>query len=110
MATDFISALPAVVAVLVVVLACRWVFGRRGVKHVVARPDYGLLSPVARRDTAEEAEQVRRHLADEGIRATVAAAGKGYDARGVPWPASAHIVLVFPQDMERAQALLTARH
>lgn len=108
--TDFLAVLPVVFAVLLIVVLCRWVFGTRGVRHVVARPDYGLLSPVIRLDSAAEAEQVRRQLAAEGIRGTVAPAGRGFDSRGIPWPAEAHVVLVFPDDVERATAVLTARH
>jgi len=108
--SDFFAVLPLVAAVLLLVVLCRWVFGGRGVRHVVDRPDYGLLSPVARRNSATEAEQVCDQLAREGIRATVAPAGKGFDARGIPWPPEAHVVLVFPADVERATALLVAHH
>ena len=108
--TDFFAVLPVVFAVFLVVILCRWVFSSRGVRHVVDRPDYGLLSPVTRLDSVAEAEQVRRQLAAEGIRGTVAPAGRGFDARGIPWPAEAQVVLVFPDDVERATAVLTARH
>lgn len=107
--TDFLAGLPVVFAVLLLVLLCRWVFGSRGVKKVIERPDYGLLSPVARRGSAEQADDVRRRLADHGIRGTVAPAGKGFDARGVPWPTGSHVVLVFPADVERAMELLGSR-
>lgn len=108
--TDFVAVLPLVGAVLLLVVLCRWVFGGRGVRQRVDRPDYGLLCPVARLNCAAEAEQVRKRLAREGLRATVAPAGKGFDARGIPWPAQAHLVLVFPPDVERATALLAAHH
>lgn len=108
--TDFLAVLPLLFAVVLVTLLCRWVFSRRGVKRLVARPDYGLLSPVARLNSAGEAEAVRQRLGAEGIRGTVAPAGKGFDARGIPWPAEAHVVLVFPADVARATALLGASH
>lgn len=107
--TDFIELLPVVVVVAVLLLACRWVFSSRGVRRVVARPDYGLLVPVARADTAALAELMRRALAEHGIRGTVAPAGKGFDAKGVPWPAESHFLLVFPADVEQAEQLVASR-
>jgi len=85
------------------------VFGRRGVRTVIARPDYGLLSPVVRVGTVEEAETLRDELALSGIRGTVAPAGKGFDARGVPWPTGSQVILVFPSDVERATDLVSSQ-
>jgi hypothetical protein len=91
------------------VLLSRWAFGSSGVRHVVARPDYGLLVPVVRLPDREAAEVVRARLAERGIRSTVVDAGKGYDAEGRPWaPGSTH-VLVFPDDAERARAVVGVR-
>lgn len=107
---DLVAAIPVVMAVLLVISLCRWAFGSRGVRQVVGRPDYGLLTPVARVNTAPDAEAVQRRLADDGIRSTVAPAGKGFDSRGIPWPPGAQLVLVFPADVERATTVLAARH
>jgi hypothetical protein len=104
--TDFAAAAPVILAIAVLIALCKWVFGGRGVRQVVARPDYGLLSPVIRTGSAAEAESIRAELAGHGIRGTVAPAGKGFDSRGVPWPADAHVVLVFPADVERATSLV----
>ena len=107
--TDFLAVLPVIGAVVLLVLLCRWVFGGRGVRTRIARPDYGLLSPVVRVGSVEEAEAIRAELAEHGIRGTVAAAGKGFDPRGVPWPAGSQVVLVFPDDVERATDLVAHR-
>jgi hypothetical protein len=104
--TDFLAVTPVVLVALVLVLACRWTFGTKGVRRIVARPDYGLLSPAARLPSVEAATAAAGELRAHGLRATVAPAGKGFDARGIPWPAAAHVVLVFPDDVERATALL----
>lgn len=90
------------------VLACRWTFGSQGVRRVVHRPDYGLLKPVARTDTAEAAEVIRHRLAEAGLRVTVAPAGAGLTAAGRAWPTGARVVLVFPDDVAAAQRLLRA--
>lgn len=54
--------------------------------------DFGLLTPVATVDTADEAIRVRAMLADAGIKATTAA---GPDGR--------HRVLVFATELDRAR-------
>jgi hypothetical protein len=82
------------------------VFGTRGVRHVTARPDYGVLSVVLRTDDAPGADEARRRLALGGIRATVAPAGAGFTATGRSWPTTAHVVLVFPSDVTAAEELL----
>jgi hypothetical protein len=88
------------------VLLCRWVFSTRGIRTNRPRPDYGLLSPALRTDTVEPAEAARDLLLAAGIRATVAPAGVGYTANGHPWPATAHVVLVFPPDLDAAEQVL----
>jgi hypothetical protein len=95
-----------VLLVLTVTLLCRWVFSTRGVRKGTQRPDYGLLSPVLRTDSAAPAEQARDRLAAAGIRATVAAAGAGFTSDGHPWPATAQVVLVFPPDLAAAEQVL----
>jgi len=109
MGTDFLAALPLLVAVVALVLLCRWVFGGRGVRTRIARPDYGLLSPVVRVGTVQEAEAIRAELAEHGVRGTVAPAGKGFDPQGVPWPPGSQVILVFPSDVERATDLVAHR-
>lgn len=91
------------------VLLTRWVFGTRGVRRVRPLPDYGLLVPVARLADRAAAEDLRARLLAHGIRGTVVPAGKGYDAQGRPWPPDAAHLLVFPDDVERARALLAGR-
>lgn len=88
------------------VLACYWTFGSRGVRRTRPRPDYGLLSVVRRTDTHDAALVIQRQLADAGIRATVAPAGNGFTAAGHAWPATAHVVLVFPGDQAAARQAL----
>jgi hypothetical protein len=95
-----------VLLALTVTLLCRWVFSSRGVRKGTQRPDYGLLSPALRTDSLEPAEQARDLLAIAGIRATVAPAGVGYTASGHPWPSTAHMVLVFPPDLDAAEQVL----
>lgn len=101
-----VSALLAAAALLLVVLLCRWAFStdhrapRSRRSH--ARPrratlggDYGLLRQAARVDGTAEAARLRERLLAAGVRATVAADGVGGFA-----------VVVFPQDLDRARALL----
>ena len=90
----------AMVGLLVLVL--RWAFARGG--SVVARPpasgrvdEYGLLVSVAAPTNYIEAEIVRRTLEDHKIRATLAQTTAGPR------------VMVFPQDVDRARALLERR-
>lgn len=87
----------AVVALFMVLL--RWAF--RGGKSLVARQprrgtpgQYGLLVRVAAPPTFIEAEELRLRLEAAGLRATLAPTLEG--------PA----VMVFPEDVERARAVL----
>jgi hypothetical protein len=95
-----------ILLVLTVTLLCRWVFSSGGIRKGTERPDYGLLSPVLRTDSAAPAEQARDQLLAAGIRATVAAAGTGFTSDGHPWPATAQVVLVFPLDLAAAEQVL----
>jgi hypothetical protein len=106
--TGFGGAFVALVAVVCLIAACKWTFGDSGVRRVRRRPDYGLLTMVSRTDSPEAAESVRAALADRGIRATVAPAGRGFDAQGRQWPPTACVVLVFPRDAAAAEALVRA--
>jgi hypothetical protein len=82
----------AVVALLLIVLMCRWVFAPTHTHVHAERPaDYGLLVPVAASPTAADAEMLRDVLVAEGIRASVGAG---------------HEVLVFAEDLDRARALV----
>ena len=88
------------VGVLVVIL--RWAF-RRGAS-VVAAPaapgrtdEYGLLVPVASPSNYIEGEVLRRRLEDAGIRANLAQTLDG------------PIVLVWPNDEDRARAFILRR-
>jgi hypothetical protein len=99
----------AVLVAGVLVLLSRWAFGSKGVRHVVPRPDHGLLVPVVRLTDRAAADVMRVRLADRGIRSTVVDAGKGYDAEGRPWPPGSTHVLVFPDDAERARLVVGAR-
>jgi hypothetical protein len=80
-------------------LLLRWAFSRGD--SVVERParpgssqEYGLLVPVAAPDSYVEGELVRRSLEDAGLRATLAQTNDGPR------------VMVWPEDVERARALL----
>lgn len=95
----------ALVALLAIVLICRWVFSTshrdsrasQRVAKARARGDYGLLVPVATAPTADDAEVLRGVLRDAGIRATVAAGQV----------AGERIVLVFRTDADRARSLVS---
>jgi cytoskeletal protein RodZ len=68
---------------------------RGGPAHEPAvREDYGLLAPVARVATAEQADEMRAVLARDGIRATRA---RGADGR--------YRVLVFASELHRARRI-----
>lgn len=91
----------ALLAIVLLMLLCRWTFGS-GTTAVLPkwdrrRRDYGLLVPVAFVPTYARAEQIRLHLADNGIRGTVAV------SQG---PRLGMDVLVFPADAKAAQDLL----
>src|SRR6185436_5495808 len=82
-----------VIALLALLL--RWTFAGSELPSPAepgAPDDFGLLTPVAVVDTAEEAQRLRALLADAGIRATRSV---GSDGR--------HRVLVFAAEAERAR-------
>jgi hypothetical protein len=93
-------------ALLVIMLLCRWVFSTshrddrtaRRLARAQARGDYGLLVPITRTRTADDAQMLREVLRDAGIRCTVAAAGDG--------PEDGTDVLVFRADAVRARELV----
>jgi hypothetical protein len=86
----------AAVALVVIVLICRWVFTpNRPVPPPVEGPvDYGLLVPVAVVRTREDALMLRSVLQSAGIKGTVADADGGF------------AVLVFTDDAKRARELV----
>lgn len=96
--------LTALVALLIIVLICRWVFSTthrddrqaRRVERARARGDYGLLVPVATVRTVDDAELLRGVLREGGIRGTVAE-GETPGER---------VVLVFRSDALRARELV----
>ena len=83
----------------VLALLLRWAFGH-GRSLVERRPaqgsptEYGLLVPVAEPKTFVEAELMRRHLTDAGLRATLAPTTEGPK------------VMVFPDDVKNARLVL----
>jgi hypothetical protein len=87
------ESLIAVAAFLLVALLCRWVFSptKRAVRRQEGPADYGLLVPVVKAPSAEDARMLRDHLVAEGVRAAVSAE---------------HEVLVFQRDVERARSLV----
>jgi hypothetical protein len=91
--------LVAFLALGVLALLLRWAFSP-GRSLVARRPrpgastDYGLLVPVATPPTVIQAELVRRHLVEHGIRATLVPATDG------------PTVLVWPKDAAIAQDIL----
>ncbi|MDP9466702.1 MAG: hypothetical protein M3P31_05620 [Actinomycetota bacterium] len=92
----------------VILLICRWVFSTthrddrtaRRLEKARARGDYGLLVPVTRVRTRDDAEMLRSVLQEAHIRCTVGEAGD--DAPGLA-------VLVFRADAERARDLVASR-
>lgn len=94
----------ALVALLVIVLLCRWVFStghreRRTATRSVrtqSRGDYGLLVPVATVRSEEDAAVLRSVLRDGGIRGTVASGAQPGE----------RVVLVFRDDEDRARSLV----
>ena len=92
----------------VIILICRWVFSTthrddrtaRRLAKARARGDYGLLVPITRTRTVDDAEMLRSVLREAGIRCTVAAAG---DA-----PEDGTDVLVFRADALRARDLVSS--
>jgi hypothetical protein len=81
-----------VIGLLVAVL--RWTFSGSGARNPSepAPDDFGLLTPVAVLETAEEAQRIRALLTEAGIRATRTV---GSDGR--------HRVLVFSAELDRAR-------
>lgn len=85
----------AVLAMLLVALICRWVFSPTRdaqVRRAATPDDYGLLVPVTRAPSAEDALMLRDHLVAEGVRASVS---------------GTHEVLVFRRDLDRARQLVS---
>ncbi len=95
----------AVLAMIVLVLLCRWTFStdsraRRAPRAPRSGPrDYGLLVPVAVVRTDDDAELLRGVLVSAGIRGTVAE-GPGPGDRSV---------LVFRADADRARSLVASQ-
>lgn len=89
------ESLIALLAMGVLALICRWVFSPARPTRPRPEPephDYGLLVPVTRARSAEDAVMLRDLLVAEGVRASVS---------------PAHDVLVFAADLDRARALVT---
>ena len=94
--------LVAAAALGVILLICRWVFSTshrddrtaRRLEKARSRGDYGLLVPVARVRTSDDAEMLRGVLRSAGIRCTLAAEDEGTD------------LLVFRSDASRARELV----
>ena len=94
----------------VIVLICRWVFSTthrddrtaRRLEKARARGDYGLLVPVTRVRTRDDAEMLRSVLQDAGIRCTLGETAAGADAPGLA-------VLVFRADADRARDVVGSR-
>ena len=108
----------------VIILICRWVFSTthrddrtaRRLAKVRSRGDYGLLVPVARVRTRDDAEMLRAVLAGAGIRCTIGTAeGTAGGTAGGPAERSAEAerpglaVLVFRTDADRARDLVASR-
>ena len=96
----------ALLALAVLGLAGRWIWGPQ---TRAANPDYGLLVAVLTTAERSQADVACRRLAAAGLRATVgpAPARTQVSAQGhaVVRPAGHH-VLVFPDQVEHARALL----
>ncbi|MFC6237699.1 hypothetical protein [Longivirga aurantiaca] len=98
-ASFLVGPLIAFAGVGVLVLLLRWTF-RTGVSVVARKPkpgaddEYGLLVPVASPGTYVEGEIMRRTLEDAGVRATLTQTLSGPR------------VMVFPDDEDRARALI----
>jgi hypothetical protein len=94
--------LVAVAALGVIILICRWVFSTdhrdertaRRLEKARSRGDYGLLVPITRVRTADDADMLRAVLREAHIRCTVAQQDDGLD------------VLVFRRDAVRASELV----
>ena len=100
-----LAPLLALVAVVVLGVLSRWVFA----PNVRRRKDYGLLVPVATITVKADAERVRDRLTEAGVRATVGTTHQKalVDRQGFATVTPAgHVVLVWPDDLARARALL----
>lgn len=94
----------AMAAMGVIILICRWVFSTshrdertaRRLEKARSRGDFGLLVPVTRVRTGDDAALLRAVLAEAGIRCTVAEQDDGLD------------VLVFRRDAVRARELVSS--
>lgn len=88
----------SVLALVMIVLICRWVFSSadRASVDAVRPPDFGLLVPVSVARTREDADMLRGLLREAGIRA------------GISEDDGQLQVLVFEQDLEQARALVGA--
>ena len=94
----------SLVALVVVVLLCRWVFSTRDrdtrtrarLEKARGRGDYGLLVPVATVRAEQDAEHLRAVLRHAGIRGTVAAGEQPGE----------RVVLVFRAEADRARELV----
>jgi hypothetical protein len=104
---DYVSPLFALMCVIGLGFAGRWVFAPNIRKH---RKDYGLLVPIVTITAKVEAEAVRDRLIAAGLRATLgeshAITRVSHDGFVVKQPPGHH-VLVFPQDVERAKNVLS---
>jgi hypothetical protein len=80
----------------VVALICRWVFtpSYTRVRRPPGPKTYGLLVPVTKAPSAEDASMLRDHLVGEGVRASVNEENE---------------VLVFSADLARARTLVGER-
>lgn len=100
--------LVAVVALVVIILICRWVFAtdhrdQRTAKRLArarSAGDYGLLVPVAEVRTREDAELLRGVLREAGIRGSMTPAAGSQPG---DW-----VVLVFRADADRARSLVAS--
>ena len=84
----------ALIAFAFIALLCRWVFTpshTTRVRREAAPQDFGLLVPVTKAPSADDAVMLRDHLVAEGVRASVN---------------SDHEVLVFRADLARARSLV----
>lgn len=99
-----VGPLVAAAALGVIILMCRWVFSTdhrddrtaKRLEKARARGDYGLLVPVTRVRTRDDAEMLRGVLTTAGIRCTVAEEDEGA------------ALLVFRADALRARDLVSS--
>jgi len=99
MGSSFVAVqLVSVLALVSVVLICRWVFssGSRPSAPSSTEIDLGLLTPVASVRTREDAEMLRSLLQEAGVRA------------GISEQAGEFQVLVFTKDVELARQLVSS--